>query len=297
MGFVVSFVIPGSSLEKAGLKVGDVLVAIDNKNVLDWEEKLSIYEKEDKINNMLTKMCLSPDEVHKFTVLRISNGTVEKKEISFSPDKLFNLELKYLTNTNVINAWTDGKTFYITKKLVDFLEDEDLIAAVIAHETGHALLNQPDSTRKRATVGGIAGLILDIAAATAGIDTRGAFTRLGAGVRYLVYSKQQEREADYTMMYLLALSGYNYEKAPELFRKFAQLDPNSIKGSFISTHPGNAERTVFLQKVVEEVKGRSVDQLKRQYREALAETKKENEEKRERKGERKTEAMTNEGLR
>ncbi|MGB9761434.1 MAG: hypothetical protein ACPLWD_02950, partial [Caldimicrobium thiodismutans] len=62
-------------------------------------------------------------------------------------------------------------------------------------------------------------------------------------------------------------------------------------------HPGNAERTVFLQKVVEEVKGRSVDQLKRQYREALAETKKENEEKRERKGERKTEAMTNEGLR
>ncbi|PMP97763.1 MAG: hypothetical protein C0169_02080, partial [Thermodesulfobacterium geofontis] len=155
IGFVVSFVIPGSSLEKAGLKVGDVLVEIDNKNVLDWEEKLSIYEKEEKINNTLTKMCLSPDEVHKFTVLRISNGTVEKKEISFSPDKLFNLELKYLTNANVVNAWTDGKTFYITKKLVDFLDDEDLIAAVIAHETGHALLNHPDSTRKRATAGAI----------------------------------------------------------------------------------------------------------------------------------------------
>ncbi len=157
IGFVVKYVIPGSYAEKAGIKVGDVITEIDGKDVLNWSgENLRTFEREYKLDSIIKKIYTSSDKPHKITVLRISNETkngYEKKEIIFSPDKMFNLALRYLTDNETINAWTNGKEMYVTKSLVDFLEDEDLLASVIAHETGHALLKHPESTKKRAIAG------------------------------------------------------------------------------------------------------------------------------------------------
>src|ERR1041385_1785203 len=42
-------------------------------------------------------------------------------------------------NLDAVNAWTDGKTVWITRGMLRFLKSDDELATVLGHEVGHAL--------------------------------------------------------------------------------------------------------------------------------------------------------------
>ena len=99
-------------------------------------------------------------------------------------------------------------------------------------------------------------LVLDIAAAAAGVNTQGGFTRLGAQAGAGTYSVEYEREADYVGLYLLANAGFDETKAPILWRRMAIQNPNAI--AHRGTHPTTPERFVALEKSVEEIAGKRI---------------------------------------
>ena len=91
------------------------------------------------------------------------------------------------------------------------------------------------------------GYLTSLAAAGAGVNTRGTFGSLGAQM----YSQDFEREADYVGMYILANSGIEREGVANFWRRMSIENPRSI--SYASTHPSSSERWVNIEAVNKEI--------------------------------------------
>lgn len=266
---VVVAVARGSAAERAGLKPGDVVVEVNGVDFtaipFDWMPGVRFSEKWSRVNAVLTQASTRLDRDVRMRVLRVGDGAVRELSFVFRPDAVVEYSVKY-TPDPVINAWTDGKHIYVTDGLLRWVKDETQLAAVIGHELSHILLGHVQKTKLRAVIGGLVGLVFDAALAGSGVNTEGMFSKVGAGVGALTFSKQEEREADYMMLYLLARGGFDFKKAPEVFRELAVVSPESIRGGYMSTHPGTAERYVLLQQAADEIEkelrsGRGRDEL------------------------------------
>src|SRR5690606_27078917 len=99
--------------------------------------------------------------------------------------------------------------------------------------------------RKNALGGGFLGLLADIAMASQGINTGGAYTSQFAQLGAMTFSQDFEREADYVGMYAMARTGLPLEDAPTLWRHMAIAHPGSIQ--LATSHPTTAERFVRLE--------------------------------------------------
>lgn len=272
---VVAHVVPGSSAERAGLKRGDVLVEVGGQKVLG-----PIDAKWQRIDRLLAEASGILDRGCRLKVWRVEAGEVKELEVELWPDRLLEYGLVVVPEAKLINAWTDGKGVYVTEGLLGWAKDETQVAAVLAHEMSHIVLGHVSKTKTRATIGGILGLVLDLSAAAAGINTRGIFSGLGAHFGALLFSQEQEREADYLMTYTLARAGFDFRRAPEVFRELAVVSPKSIKGGYLSTHPGTAERTVYVEETVKEIEaklqsGISLEQLEPERKKKVEERREE----------------------
>ena len=166
-----------------------------------------------------------------------------------------------------VNAFTDENgDIYLHRGLLDYLESDDEIAAVMAHEMGHQIANHVEETKRSAMLGGlIGGLLLGGAAAAGGAppDAADKLTAeglyFGAKTGVLAFSKEQEREADLLGAYVLGRAGYDLDRAGNMFEVLAKLNAKAV-ARWNDTHPAGPERIVAWRKAVAEV-GASRDQL------------------------------------
>jgi Zn-dependent protease with chaperone function len=160
-----------------------------------------------------------------------------------------------------INAHADGEKVVVAGGMMRFVESDEELAMVMAHELAHNLLGHPQSTQQNAMIGGLVGTLADALASSQGINTQGGFGNLGANVAVLRYSPAFEHEADYVGMYIMANAGYDIRNAPDFWRRMSLQDPDGI---YIRTsHPTNPERFIALNKTVTEIN------YKRKHRQAL----------------------------
>lgn len=135
-------------------------------------------------------------------------------------------------------ALPDG-TLVITDELVELTGgDMDMIIGVLAHEIGH--VEQEHSLRQLYRAAGMAGLIMliagDVGAAGEDILTN------GAALMSLSHSRDAESEADRISVELMTKAGRDPRAIGRFFALLEEklgLDGDS---SFLSTHPGTAER-------------------------------------------------------
>ncbi|MCZ8179950.1 MAG: M48 family metallopeptidase [Rhizobium sp.] len=135
-------------------------------------------------------------------------------------------------------ALPDG-TLVITDELIELAEgDMDMIVGVLAHEIGH--VEEEHSLRQLYRAAGMAGLIMliagDVGAAGEDILTN------GAALMSLSHSRDAENEADRISVELMAKAGRDPRAIGRFFARLEEklgLDGDS---SFLSTHPGTAER-------------------------------------------------------
>ena len=165
----------------------------------------------------------------------------------------------YVDNDEV-NAFTDeAGHIYLHRGLLDYLESDEEIAAVMAHEMSHQIAGHVDESTRSVLLGAlIGGLLMGGAAAAAGADQDGADAATGMGMNYggriglLTFSKEQEREADLLAAYVLARAGFDLQRAGRTFEVLAKLDGYALS-SWRNTHPAGAERIVAWRKAVAEV--------------------------------------------
>ena len=149
-----------------------------------------------------------------------------------------------LIEDEAVNAATDGDRIYVARGLLDFAANDGEVAAVLAHEIAHGLLDHLGSKQQDAMLGAMLGAVLGTAV---GVDATG----LGANLGALTYSKTYEREADYVGLYILARAGYGLRDAYTMWQKLATV--STSRGSFLDSHPAFTERLALLRATNDEI--------------------------------------------
>lgn len=133
----------------------------------------------------------------------------------------------------------------ISAGMLRVLDTEEEVAAVIAHEFGHHLAGHLGRGLARGSVAGTAagaviGAIVPFGGLAGWAIGQGA-AELGAGAARLAYSKEEEREADYLAVYLIARAGYDPDRAARIWVRLAPPGAGATAG-FLDAHPSDAER-------------------------------------------------------
>ena len=224
----ILYVVESSPADISGLKKKDKIIKISSPEY-SWEGDDIIKNTRKRIfgKNKVKVKVERDNEIQIFEV---------------NPVKICNHRI-ILRQDNSLNAFADGKNIYITQGMLRFIDEDKELQMVIAHELAHNI----EGHIEKKTNNYLLGTIVDLAAAGAGVNTRGTFGSLGAQM----YSQDFEREADYVGMYILANSGIEREGVANFWRRMSVENPRSI--SYASTHPSSSERWVNIEAVNKEI--------------------------------------------
>lgn len=164
-----------------------------------------------------------------------------------------------LQDSSQINAYADGNNIMVTRGMMRFVESDEELALVIAHELAHNAMGHLDAREQNAVVGGIGGILVDLLFAAGGYDTGGAFTEAGVDAGAQSYSVEFEQEADYVGMYALARAGFDTGVVGNFWRRMAAEAPEAIDQS--RSHPTTPERFVVIEQTRQEISRKMQDEL------------------------------------
>ena len=246
----VRYVIPGSAAAKAGLKPMDKIVTILGIAAPNTTDAKGDYEE--ILEENLTSSALGqPVEIQ-------IERKGKLKTLTLKPDNVCPYDLKIAQDDPDINAYADGEDIYLTLPMIDYMQGELELAAVMAHELAHNTLGHSESKEFNAAIGALAGGIID------GLSNNmsGSNANLGAELGSKVYSKDFEFEADYLSVYSVARAGYNYKPMSTMQKKLAARYKDSIYFSS-DTHPKPQERSALMIEAAKEI------DMKKNFKEPL----------------------------
>lgn len=219
-GFAVRAVVAGSAADRAGLLVGDELVAINGRDVTALGAALirsrATYKRVELFNSALDTMLSAGP-----AVLTVQRGTT-RREIVLTGDRGCG-GTATLQPGSAVNAWADGRYVAVTTRALDVAAADDELAFVVAHEMAHNMLHHRSSEGRGSS-----------------LFPR---TRRTTGV------KQAEIEADELALRLIARAGYD-TAAPERFlRRVAPARWTDLS----ITHPSIGRRIQLVNAVRDEI--------------------------------------------
>ena len=136
-GFRVIQVWPGGPAERAGVRVGDRLMAA---NGADWDQPgfADVFRKAEQADPDMAQITLRVARDHGVSTVPVTGQRACAVYAVLVP-------------RNVVNASANGTTAFINSGLEQALPQDDELAAVIAHEIAHVLLgHSPAMTGPRA---------------------------------------------------------------------------------------------------------------------------------------------------
>ncbi|WP_137177849.1 M48 family metallopeptidase [Roseomonas sp. AR75] len=157
-----------------------------------------------------------------------------------------------LVRDEQINAFaTDGNVVGVTSGMLGVVRNDSELAAVVAHEYGHHLANHIQRAGARTQIGSLAGAIIGGYFGGDALAQTGA--QLGGGAARLVYSQEEEREADYLAAFMVQRAGYDLDQAGQIWVRLAQAAGGSEQPSLLRTHPTGPQRLAAWERTVDEI--------------------------------------------
>lgn len=163
----------------------------------------------------------------------------------------------YIINSSVLNAFVaGGQNMFLHTGLLTWSDDPNVVAGVIAHETGHIAgghLVRMQEDLESASIGAIASMILGAATIVAGAPDAGSAILTGgnhiAQSSALRYTRSKEESADQAAVRYMDKLGISLEGLIKLLeelnsqqrRQFEDINPYAL------THPLSTERIQFLR--------------------------------------------------
>lgn len=169
-----------------------------------------------------------------------------------------------ILNSKEINAFAcPGGIIFITKGMINAVQNEDELAAVLAHEVAHINHRDGVSSIQKARLTEVATVIGTEAAQRYAPAQLSQLVSLFEGsvddvFKTLVvngYSKSQEYSADESALSYLLRAGYNPEALEDFLERLASGGQASGRG-IMKTHPATADR---IEEVKEEMPSTKVD--------------------------------------
>lgn len=215
----------GSPAAAAGLKPNDILRAVNGADLASKSKEQTTAASYDAVSVAMAALEALPEQ--KTAILSIERGG-QRLDVSITPQNVCRSRVE-LAPGNAINANANGLVAQISGRLVNWVESDDELALVIAHEMAHNLMGHPKKLSEKSSLSGLA-------------------TSLGLSGSA---QRQMELDADRMGIIMAANAGYNYKIAPDFW---ARLNSNAPLASFLATsHPTTRARRENAQRVVDEL--------------------------------------------
>lgn len=138
--------------------------------------------------------------------------------------------------------------------ILPYCENEDGVAAVMAHEVAHVLARHGAERLSQ-------GRLLELGGAAVSAVLSGGSPALQRGVRgaygmggkvgvLLPFSRQHETEADEIGLVLMARAGFDPREAPRFWRRLLAGGKGGERSEILSTHPGDEKRIRKLEELM-----------------------------------------------
>ncbi|KAF2859476.1 hypothetical protein K470DRAFT_258815 [Piedraia hortae CBS 480.64] len=150
-----------------------------------------------------------------------------------------NWTVTVINDPNVMNAMVvAGGQVFVFRGILNVANDEDTLAAVLGHEIAH---NVARHTAERLSKSAILLPMAIVGSLLFGLDPG-----IGQWATNLVFtlpgSRQQESEADYIGLMIMAKACYDPHAALRLWQRFEKAEQRAAPPQFMSTHPSNHNR-------------------------------------------------------
>lgn len=212
----VEAVVPGSPADRAGIVQNAGLIAFDDEPVTSKEGTDGPFARMSRIFDR--EEALSADGV--LLVTLVKDGQIDRVRIATEKGcrSRFQIALE-----GALNASADGTYVQIDGRMVDYAVNDEELAALLAHELAHNILNHPQRLTDAGVSRGIGGW----------------FGRSAGLIR------ATETEADRLSLYLMANAGFDPQVAIVLWdRLSARTDLGFLSSP---THPGRKRRVAQLR--------------------------------------------------
>ena len=208
-------------------------------------------------NDLFGTLIQTMGGVYRNSSAQSSVSKIAVKLFETSMRKAFSWEI-VIVDSNEVNAWAlPGGKVAVNKGLLRYVDTEDELAAVIAHEMGHAELSHAaKEMKKKAFYSG-----LSAAAQAAAVAATDKEARIGAGagakgialpmMRLVAsgYARDLELEADQHIVNVFKKTGYNLLRGASFYETLLDLIPEKSRGttSLFSGHPEMQKRLAMLR--------------------------------------------------
>lgn len=164
-----------------------------------------------------------------------------------------------LVEDKAVNAWCmPGGKIVVYTGILPITKDEAGLATVMGHEVSHALANHGAQRMSRAQIQQLGAVGVAVATSGQSAQTQQLLSQaygLGTEVGIMLpFSRSHETEADEIGLTLMAIAGYNPDKAIEFWQRMAAQGGGGGTPEFLSTHPSDATRIANIKKLVPKAK-------------------------------------------
>lgn len=164
-----------------------------------------------------------------------------------------------LVRSNQVNAFCmpNGKIVFY-EGIMPYCNTPDYVAVVMGHEIAHAIARHGNERMSQQVLLNAAGTLASQYIGYRTSQEAQAWFNLAysIGSEYgvlLPYSRKHELEADEIGLILMAIAGYDIDKAPVFWQKMQSSSSQSTSELF-STHPSDAKRIARIQQEIPKVK-------------------------------------------
>ena len=215
----------GSPASAAGLKPNDTLRAVNGADLARKSGEQTTAASYYAVSAAMAVLEALPEQ--KAAILSVEREG-QRLDVSVTPQNVCRSRVE-LAPGNAINANANGLVAQISGRLVNWVQNDDELALVIAHEIAHNLIDHPKRLSEKSTLSSLA-------------------TSLGLSGKA---QRQMELDADRMGIIMAAGAGYNYKIAPDFW---ARLNSNAPLAAFLATsHPTTRARRENAQRVVDEL--------------------------------------------
>jgi hypothetical protein len=223
-------VVTGSPAAASGLTAGDVLLSV-NGVPFAAQEAIAAEPDAKKRRKLIEQSDAQLEEQLKRGPVKLEVLREGRRlTLPLTPIKACEIRTRLARSTQA-NAFADGRYAIMTTKMLGFVQNDDELAVIMAHEAAHNLLGHPARLDDEKVPHGI-------------------LRNFGSNAAKV---RATEEEADRLGIKLLWAAGYNVNAAIPFWRRlYATFDPIPIP-KLLRTHPSIGARERMINEVIAEL--------------------------------------------